>query len=102
MTDYTKIVEAIIALLVAIITTFVIPYIKSKIDDAKMAKIIEWVTFAVKAAEQIYKESGMGEIKNKYVKKFLADHGVKLDMEQINVLIESAVWELTDKKEDEA
>ena len=102
MTDYTKIVETIIALLVAIITTFVIPYIKSKIDDAKMAKIIEWVTYAVKAAEQIYKESGMGAIKNKYVKKFLEEHGVDLDIEQIDVLIESAVWELTNKKEDEA
>ena len=82
MTDYTKIVETIIALLVAIITTFVI--------------------HAVKAAEQIYKESGMGAIKNKYVKKFLEEHGVDLDIEQIDVLIESAVWELTNKKEDEA
>ena len=97
MTDYTKIVETIIALLVAIITTFVVPYIKSKIDDAKMAKIIEWVTHAVKAAEQIYKESGMGAIKNKYVKKFLEDHGVDLDIEQIDVLIESAVWEIGKK-----
>ena len=102
MTDYTKIVEAIIALLVAVITTFVVPYIKTKISDAKLAKILKWVTYAVKAAEQIYKESGMGEIKNKYVKKFLADHGINLDMEQINVLIESAVWELTNNKEDEA
>ena len=44
----------------------------------------------------------MGAIKNKYVKKFLEEHGVDLDIEQIDVLIESAVWELTNKKEDEA
>lgn len=94
MKDYTMLFEGIITVLVALITMFVVPYIKSKIDAEKLAKIIEWVTYAVEAAEQIYKESGMGAIKNKYVKQFLEEHGVDLDIEQIDVLIESAVRKL--------
>lgn len=94
MKDYTMLFEGIITVLAALITMFVVPYIKSKIDAEKLAKIIEWVTYAVEAAEQIYKESGMGAIKNKYVKQFLEEHGVDLDIEQIDVLIESAVRKL--------
>ena len=45
----------------------------------------------------IYKESGMGPQKKKYVETFLADLGINYDEKQIDSLIESAVLEL--KKE---
>ena len=94
MTDLTPIVNAIIALIAAIITTFLIPWIKSKIDAAKLAQIVEWVGIAVRAAEQIYNESGMGEKKKQYVLDFLADKGFTLDPNSINAMIEAAVKEL--------
>ena len=94
MTDLTPIVNAVIALIAAIITTFLIPWIKSKIDAAKLAQIVEWVGIAVRAAEQIYNESGMGEKKKQYVLDFLADKGFTLDPNSINAMIESAVKEL--------
>ena len=97
MKDYTMLFEGIITVLAILITMYVVPYIKSKIDAEKLSQIVDWVTYAVEAAEQIYKESGMGAIKNKYVKQFLEGHGVDLDIEQIDVLIESAVKKL--KKE---
>lgn len=94
MTDLTPIVNAVITLIAAIVTTFLIPWIKSKIDAAKLAQIIEWVGIAVRAAEQIYNESGMGEKKKQYVLDFLADKGFTLDPNSINAMIEAAVKEL--------
>lgn len=94
MTDLTPIVNAVIALIAAIITTFLIPWIKSKIDAAKLAQIVEWVGIAVRAAEQIYNESGMGEKKKQYVLDFLADKGLTLDPNSINAMIEAAVKNL--------
>lgn len=94
MTDLTPIVNAVITLIAAIVTTFLIPWIKSKIDAAKLAQIVEWVGIAVRAAEQIYNESGMGEKKKQYVLNFLADKGFTLDLNSINAMIEAAVKEL--------
>ena len=86
--------NAVIALIAAIITTFLIPWIKSKIDAAKLAQIVEWVGIAVRAAEQIYNESGMGEKKKQYVLDFLADKGFTLDPNSINAMIEASVKNL--------
>ena len=94
MTDLTPIVNAVITLIAAIVTTFLIPWIKSKIDAAKLAQIVEWVGIAVRAAEQIYNESGMGEKKKQYVLDFLADKGLTLDPNSINAMIEAAVKNL--------
>ena len=94
MTDLTPIVNAVITLIAAIVTTFLIPWIKSKIDAAKLAQIVEWVGIAVRAAEQIYNESGMGEKKKQYVLDFLASKGFTLDSNSINAMIEAAVKEL--------
>ena len=94
MTDLTPIVNAVITLIAAIVTTFLIPWIKSKIDAAKLAQIVEWVGIAVRAAEQIYNESGMGEKKKQYVLDFLEDKGFTLDPNSINAMIEAVVKEL--------
>ena len=94
MTDLTPIVNAVITLIAAIVTTFLIPWIKSKIDAAKLAQIVEWVGIAVRAAEQIYNESGMSEKKKQYVLDFLASKGFTLDPDSINAMIEAAVKNL--------
>ena len=94
MTDLTPIVNAVIALIAAIITTFLIPWIKSKIDAAKLAQIVEWVGIAVRAAEQIYNESGMGVKKKQYVLDFLADKVCTRDPNSTNAMIEAAVKNL--------
>lgn len=101
MNDYTMIIEAIITLIVAIATTFIIPYIKKKMSAEDLNEIIKWVKIAVKAAEMIYKESGMGKEKKAYVECFLNEHGIKYDAEQIDALIESAVHDLKKGIEEE-
>lgn len=94
MKDYTLLFEGVLTILFALITMYVIPWIKTKVSAEELTEIIKWVKIAVQAAEMIYKESGMGEEKKAYVKTFLEDKGIKYDERQINSMIESAVLEL--------
>lgn len=94
MIDLTPIMEAIIALVVAVITAFVIPWLKGKIDADKLEQIKLWVTVAVEAAEQLYNGTGRGEEKKAYVAKFLQEKGFTIDPDSLDKLIEAAVFNL--------
>lgn len=97
MIDITSIVNAVIALLAAVVSTFLVPWIKGKVEAQKLEKIMDWVTIAVSAAEQIYKESGMGEKKKQYVLDFLEDKGLTVDINSVDAMIEAAVYGLKEK-----
>ena len=92
--NITPIVQAAAVLLAAVITTFVVPYIKSKTTAAQQNQINGWVRIAVSAAEQIYNGPGRGEDKKAYVLTWLRQHGVTVDEPQLDALIEAAVYEL--------
>ena len=90
MIDLTPIVEAIVALVAAVITAFVIPWLKGKIDADKLEEIELWVTVAV----QLYVGSGRGAEKKAYVVQFLQEKGFTLDPDSLDKLIEAAVFNL--------
>lgn len=83
-----------LTLLGAVITGVIIPFVKSKTTSSQQQTILFWVNIAVKAAEQLYKEVGQGEVKKEYVKDFLNKFGINITDEQANVLIEACVNEL--------
>ncbi|GAB6989338.1 phage holin, LLH family [Paenibacillus pini] len=91
MIDLTPIVQAIVILAAAIITTIIVPYIKSKTSINQQNQISLWIDVAVHAAEQLYIGSGRGEEKKQYVINFLKIKGFKIDIESIEALIESTV-----------
>ena len=92
--NITPIVQAAAVLLAAVITTFVVPYIKSKTTAAQQSQINAWVRIAVSAAEQIYNGPSKGKDKKAYVVEWLRQHGVTVDEPQLDALIEAAVYEL--------
>ena len=92
--DITIIIEAVFALIAAIITAIIIPYIKSRTTAQQQAQINAWVRIAVSAAEQIYVGSGRGEEKKAYVINWLREHGVTVDESKLNAMIEAAVYDL--------
>lgn len=94
MFDITPIVEAIIGFVAVVITSIVIPYIRKKTTTEQQKEILSWVKVAVTAAEQIYVGSGRGLEKKLYVVEWLADRNITVDTNQIDALIESAVYEL--------
>lgn len=89
--NVTPIVNAVIALAAAMITAFVIPWIKSRTTAAQREEINAWVKIAVTAAEQIFTETGNGKEKKAYVLKFLEEKNLKIDEKSVDLVIESAV-----------
>lgn len=97
MTNITPVVEAVLALVAAVITCFLVPYIKSKYGAEKLEEIQKWVRIAVEAAEQIFVGTGLGKQKKAYVEEFLASKGFTLDSDSIDKMIEAAVLALNGK-----
>ena len=93
-----NIVLTFVPVIGAIITYFVIPFIKSSVSEKQLAQYKEWAKLAVKTAEMLWRETGHGEDKKAYVINFLNDmfnkNKVVITEEQINILIESAVKEM--------
>lgn len=93
-----KTIFVLISILGTVITSVVIPYVKEKIGNEKLAKYEYWATMAVESAEMIFKEQGMGKTKKEYVVNFLNEmfnkNKVVITEGQLNVLIESCVKQL--------
>ena len=84
------ILQCIIAILLGLVTYYIIPFLKDK-------KLYDVVAIAVRAAEQIFKETGMGKEKFAYVKAWL-EETFNIDDSDLKNLIESAVYELNEEK----
>lgn len=95
MIDITPIMEAVATLAVALITTFVVPYIKSKTTLEQQNQLNAWVKIAVTAAEKVYEGPGQGDKKKVYVLTWLKGHGIVVDEDKLDAMIEAAVYELT-------
>jgi hypothetical protein len=92
--DLTPIINGVIALIAALITTFLIPWIKTKTTASKLKQWVDTAKIAVQAAEMIFNGVGRGEEKKAYVKAYLEERGITYDEETVNNIIESAVLEL--------
>lgn len=91
--NYTGLVEAVIALAVVLITGFLIPFLKSKVETAQWEKWRNIAKVAVQAAEQIFMGEGRGVEKKEYVLNYLSEK-LKVDKETLENLIESGVFEI--------
>lgn len=88
--DISELLNALIALLAAVITTFVIPWLKRKVGNEKTADFLRWVEIGVLAAEQMY-QSFEGEEKKNYVVGLLKEKGFKFTDAEVSAAIEGAV-----------
>lgn len=93
MTDLTPIINAAIALLAAVITAFVVPWIKRNTTQKDRETMLAWVEIAVAAAQQLYHELD-GEKRKEYVLEFLATKGYSMDDAALDNAIEAAVLKL--------
>ena len=84
--DLTPIVQAVITLIAAIITTKLIPWIKAKTTVEQQNMIRAAVVTLVFAAEQIY-GAGRGSEKLEYVKAKLIEKGYDVDVDEIEAVI---------------
>lgn len=82
--------KCVIFIAVSFILGYVIPFLKDK-------NIYNYAKIAVQAAEQIYKESGMGKEKFEYVRNWLHKK-LNITDDDLKKIIESAVYELNKEK----
>lgn len=94
MFDLTPIVSLCATVILAIASRYLIPLIRSKWTDEQINTAKTWATIAVKAAEMIYNGPGRGEEKKAEVMRFLNSKGFKLDEDELDKIVESAVLEL--------
>jgi hypothetical protein len=90
MIDITPILHSVLTVAAALITAFVVPWIKAHVSGIQLRSAQTWVTIAVKAAEQIY-DSGKGAEKLAYVKNYLNDKGITYDEAQIEAAVGNLV-----------
>lgn len=88
--EITELLNAFIALLATVVTTFVIPWIKRKVGSEKMTEFLRWVDIGVMAAEQLYQSFECEEKKN-YVVELLKKKGFKFTDAEVSAAIEGAV-----------
>ena len=98
MNDVTFIIlKIVVSVCAALITVYVIPYLKTLRQDKRYASLLEMIEVAVRAAEQSLKNE-TGDFKKSEVVSFvchwLETNGVKIDMEQLDKLIECAVYQM--------
>lgn len=92
-----EVLKAVVIISVMVIVRYVVPWIKSHTAVTKNNLVAAMVTEAVQYAEQIFKgQVGKGEEKKaivtEFLKKYLNEKNIVLSDEQLNTLIESAVY----------
>lgn len=94
MFNFTPIIQMIITVAVIAATAYLLPYLHSKGKLEKLSQVMEYITIAVRAAEQIFVGSGLGKKKKEYVLQWLADRNITVDLDAVDAMIESAVYDL--------
>ena len=91
--DLTQIVVALIGLLGLVVTSVLVALIKSKLTDAQWKMIQTYAIAGVQAAEIII-GAGKGDEKFVWAKEYIEAqckaHGIKIDMNTVQVAIENA------------
>ena len=59
--DLTQLIIALIGILMSMLTSVLIPYIKSKTSADQQSQIQIWANAAVQAAEQLFQGTGRGK-----------------------------------------
>ncbi len=84
--DLTAVINAFLALIGALITRRLVPYLREKMTDAQYRRALAAVNVAVYAAEEIYK-SGHGAEKLEYAQKYLSGKGYAVDLDEIKAAV---------------
>lgn len=100
MIDLTDIVNAVLALAAALVTAFVIPWIKAKATVQQQEALLGVYRTLCFAAEQLF-GSGHGEDKLTYVENRLKEKGYTVDRDMIEATVKMHFGEWGKKGEEE-
>ena len=92
-----ELLKLTIMLVSLLLTTYVIPWVKSKTQNETMHSLIDLATQAVLAAEQVHSSQSGAERKlivTKFIKEILMQKNISISDEEIDMLIEAAVKQM--------
>lgn len=97
--DWTIIVELVVLVIAALVSVYLIPWLKTKLGEAQFNALWERICVLVQAAQKLFPkgEDGAktGPQKKEYVcTRLVEDYGVEVD-DAVDSMIEAAVNELT-------
>ena len=84
--DLTPILQLVIMLLSALVTAFVIPWVKSRASAQQWEALVNVTRTAVFAAEQVY-GSGWGREKLRYAEEYIRKKGYTVDVDLIEATV---------------
>lgn len=85
--DLTELITAFISVLVAVVTRYVVPWLKARTSAERLQQIDYWYQVAVLAAEKAY-GAGHGAEKLADAAEFLKTKGIIVDEKIIDALIQ--------------
>lgn len=92
------ILKVVVSICAALITAYIMPYLKTLRDDKRYAMLFDMVALAVRAAEQTITGSGQGAVKKaevvKFVSEWLFGKGINITEDELDQLIEAAVYQM--------
>ena len=90
MIDLTNLIEALIAVLVAVAMRYLIPWLKTKMSKDQEETLYTIVSIAVMAAEKLY-GAKKGDDKLAYVERYLEARGVRVDTMRLKAYVNAAI-----------
>lgn len=98
MSDITfEVLKLVVMVLGIVVARYLIPWLKTSVDEYKMNQIIRIIESGVQMAQQVHaSESGEArkEIVVNYVHRMLAQKGLTITEEELDTLIEAFVKQL--------
>lgn len=98
-----NIIKLLVIVLITLVVRYGVPFLKQKLEEAKLSGVAKWVDKAVKAAEQTTTQPGAGIEKKaivvKFLKKILTAKNISISDEQLDTLIEAAVFAMKQSME---
>ena len=99
MNEWTfMLLKVVVSVCAAVITAYLIPYLRTLVHDKRYAALIDIVALAVRAAEQTIKESGQGALKKEkvieFVREWMNKQGIDITYEQLSDLVEACVYQM--------
>ena len=91
-----EILKAVVVLVIILVGRYGIPYLKQLAENKKCDWVIKWVEIAVKSTEQTVfgdkKGAERKAIVTQFIKKLLLQKNISISDEQLNNIIEAAVF----------
>lgn len=97
-----EILKASIVLVLILLTRYAVPYLKQMAENSKYEWVVKWAEVAVNSAEQTVFGDKKGPerkaIVTQFIKKMLLQKNISISDEQLNNIIEAAVFAMKKKE----